>query len=169
MNASASIEEATRLAGRIIEQLRAPFTIGGHQVFTAPSIGIELSTLEHDQPGTLLRDADLAMYRAKSKGKGRYEVFDPDLKLRAMERLELETALRHALEVGEFRLYYQPIVSLTSGRVEEVEALVCWEHPTRGLVSPADFISIAEETGLMLQLGRFYRSTGSEHGGRHHR
>ena len=149
------VSDAIRLAERVIEQLRAPFTIGGHQVFTAPSIGIAVSTPDHDQPGTLLRDADLAMYRAKSKGKGRFEMFDPDLKLRAMERLRLETDLRRAIDAGEFTLVYQPIVSLHSGRVEEIEALIRWEHPERGLGGPGHFIPLAEETGLILRLGRW--------------
>jgi EAL domain-containing protein (putative c-di-GMP-specific phosphodiesterase class I) len=101
----------------------------------------------------MLRDADTAMYRAKSLGKARYEVFDADMRASLVARLQLETDLRHALERGEFRNFYQPIVALDSGRIVGFEALLRWQHPTRGLIGPDQFIMVAEETGLIRELG----------------
>jgi EAL domain-containing protein (putative c-di-GMP-specific phosphodiesterase class I) len=103
----------------------------------------------------MLRDADVALYRAKARGRGRYEVFDETMNAQALERLELEADLRQALERGEFRVYYQPKMALASGQLEGMEALVRWEHPRRGLVSPAAFIPLAEETGLIRPLGQW--------------
>jgi diguanylate cyclase (GGDEF)-like protein/PAS domain S-box-containing protein len=145
--------DAKRAADRMMKALAAPFILGGKEVFTSVSIGIALSNLAYEQPEDILRDADTAMYRAKSLGKARYEVFDADMRASVMARLQLETDLRHALERGEFRNFYQPIVALVSGEIAGFEALLRWQHPTRGLLGPIEFIPVAEETGLIRELG----------------
>jgi diguanylate cyclase (GGDEF)-like protein len=144
--------DALLLAERIQKSLAVPFHLAGHEVFTSASIGIALSTSGYDQPIELLRDADTAMYRAKALGKAHHVVFDRAMHISVVTRLRLETDLRRAVERQEFRLEYQPIVSLESGRLTGFEALVRWDHPERGLVSPADFIPAAEETGLIVPL-----------------
>ncbi|HKC74261.1 MAG TPA: EAL domain-containing protein, partial [Chloroflexota bacterium] len=143
-----------RAAERIIQALDAPFHLDGHDVVTATSIGIVTSTPQHT-PADMLRDADVALYRAKNRGRGRYEVFDETMNAQALERLELEADLRGAVERGEFAVYYQPKIALATGCVVGVEALVRWQHPRRGLVSPAAFIPLAEETGLIRPLGQW--------------
>src|SRR3989441_6607519 len=145
--------DANRAAERLMKALAPPFLLAGKEVFTSISIGIALSNTAYEQPEDMLRDADTAMYRAKSLGKARYEVFDADMRASVMARLQLETDLRRALERNEFRNFYQPIVSLESGRIVGFEALMRWQHPTRGLLGPIEFISVAEETGLIRQLG----------------
>src|SRR5207248_11024551 len=145
--------DASRAAERLMKALTAPFVLGGKEVFTSVSIGIALSNSGYEQPEDILRDADTAMYRAKSLGKARYEVFDADMRASVMARLQLETDLRRALERGEFSNYYQPIVDLTSGEIAGFEALLRWQHPTRGLLGPSEFIGVAEETGLIRELG----------------
>src|SRR5882762_3544627 len=145
--------DAKRAADRMMKALVAPFILGGKEVFTSVSIGIALSTSAYEQPEEILRDADTAMYRAKSLGKARYEVFDADMRASVMARLQLETDLRRALERGEFRNFYQPIVALVSGEIAGFEALLRWQHPTRGLLGPIEFIPVAEETGLIRELG----------------
>ncbi|HCF26393.1 MAG TPA: diguanylate cyclase, partial [Cyanobacteria bacterium UBA11049] len=147
------ITDATKMADRIYQELSRPFDLSGHEVFTTVSIGIAISTLGYDRPEDLLRDADMTMYRAKALGKGRLEVFDPTLHDRAMARLQLEIDLRRALERQELQLHYQPIVSLNNGRIAGYEALVRWQHPQRGWVSPVEFIPLAEETGLIIPMG----------------
>jgi diguanylate cyclase (GGDEF)-like protein len=145
--------DATLVADRIMKAIAAPFELGGRKLFTSVSIGIALSNIGYDKPEDLLRDADTAMYRAKTLGKGRYEVFDLDMRASVIARLQLETDLRTAVARGEFRNFYQPIVSLDSGRIIGFEALLRWQHPTRGLLKPLDFISVAEETGMIREIG----------------
>jgi len=145
--------DAKRAADRLMKALASPFILGGKEVFTSVSIGIALSNSAYEQPEDILRDADTAMYRAKSLGKARYEVFDADMRASVLARLQLETDLRHALERGEFRNFYQPIVALASGEIAGFEALLRWQHPTRGLLGPIEFIPVAEETGLIRELG----------------
>ena len=147
------VSDATRLAKKISVQLEMPVSLANQDLFTTTSIGIALSTPGLDRPDSLLRDADLAMYRAKTGGKARYEVFDRSMNTNIMQRLKLETDLRRAIERDEFRLYYQPIVHLDNGAIGEVEALVRWEHPQRGIVAPSEFIPVAEETGMIVQIG----------------
>ena len=147
--------EAEFIAERIQQEVGTPFFLGGREVFTTVSIGIAPSSRGYDQPDEMLRDADTAMYRAKSLGKARHEVFDEAMHALAVNLLQLETDLRRAQERNEFIIEYQPIVSLTDFRVSGFEALVRWQHPERGLVSPCDFIPVAEEGGQILQIGQW--------------
>jgi diguanylate cyclase (GGDEF)-like protein/PAS domain S-box-containing protein len=149
------LSDATRVADRIQEAVSQPFPLAGHEVFTSASIGIVLSSNGYDEPEELLRDADLAMYRAKARGKARYEIFDVDMHAAAMDRIRLENDLRKGLERGEFRTYYQPILAALDGRVAGFEALVRWEHPTLGMLEPTSFIPTAEDTGLIVGLGEW--------------
>jgi len=149
------ISEAIRVAERIQAQLRLPFNLGEQEVFTTVSIGIALSATGYDRPEDLLRDADIAMYRAKSQGAAHYEIFNTDMLAWAVARLQLETELRQAVERQEFRILYQPIVALNTGCITGFEALVRWHHPMRGLVPPANFFSLAQETGLSIPIDRW--------------
>jgi diguanylate cyclase (GGDEF)-like protein/PAS domain S-box-containing protein len=145
--------DAKQAAERLMKAVTAPFILGGKEVFTSMSIGIALSNIGYEQAEDILRDADTAMYRAKSLGKARYEVFDADMRASVMARLQVEMDLRRALEREEFQNFYQPIVSLASGEIVGFEALLRWDHPTRGQLAPEEFISVAEETGLIRELG----------------
>jgi diguanylate cyclase (GGDEF)-like protein/PAS domain S-box-containing protein len=145
--------DAKLAAERLIKAVTSPFMLGGREVFTSLSIGIALSNPGYEQAEDILRDADTAMYRAKSMGKARYEIFDADMRASVVARLQLETDLRRALEHGEFHNVYQPIVSLAAGQIVGFEALLRWQHPTRGLLGPEEFIRVAEETGLIRDLG----------------
>jgi diguanylate cyclase (GGDEF)-like protein/PAS domain S-box-containing protein len=147
--------DASTVAERIREAVRDPIAIDANEVCVTVSIGISVSTLAHNGADELLRNADVAMYAAKNRGKGRFEVFEPDMHLTALRRLELEADLRRAIERNEFRVYYQPIVELQSGSIAGVEALVRWEHPDRGMLAPGEFIALAEQTGLIVPLGRW--------------
>lgn len=146
-------EDAKRAGERLMKALAPAFMLAGKEVFTSVSIGIALSNTGYQEPEDMLRDADTAMYRAKSLGKARYEIFDADMRASVMARLQLETDLRRALERNEFRNFYQPIVALDSGHIVGFEALMRWQHPTRGMVGPEEFIFVAEETGLIRELG----------------
>lgn len=148
-----SAEEATNMARRIYEKLQSPFNLSGHEVFTTTSIGIAMSSTGYDHPEAMLRDADTAMYRAKAQGKACYEVFNKGMHTRAVYLLQMENDLRRALDREEFRVHYQPIVSLENGQLAGFEALLRWQHPERGFISPVDFISLAEDTGLIVPIG----------------
>ena len=147
------VSDPIRVAERIKQALAAPFVIQGQQVYSSASIGIALSSTGYQDVQDILRDADVAMYRAKSIGPARWELFDQAMRARAVARLKLEVDLHRAVERQEFKLVYQPVVSLSDGVVRGFEALVRWQHPTRGLVSPAEFIPLAEEVGLIGVLG----------------
>ncbi len=152
---------ATRVAQRIHQALIAPFYLEGNEVFAAASVGIVLSRklpqdthiTNYERPEDLLRDADTALYRAKALGKARYEIFDQTMHQSAVALLQLESDLKKAVENAEFQLYYQPIVSLITNQITGFEALLRWQHPSQGLVAPAEFIPIAEATGLIVPIG----------------
>jgi diguanylate cyclase (GGDEF)-like protein/PAS domain S-box-containing protein len=146
-------EDACRVAERILGALSQRVSINGHDVVSTVSIGIALFSPDYQHPEDLLRDADTAMYRAKSAGKNRYALFDQAMRMEAVARLQIETDLRLALDRDEFQLHYQPIVSLSSGRIKGFEALIRWMHPKHGLIAPTQFVPIAEETGQIVRIG----------------
>ena len=149
------LEPVVASANRVQGDLKLPFNLDNHKVFITASIGVVLSVTEYDRPEEVLRDADLAMYKAKSSGKARFEVFSANLRTMAISRLEVENELRHALERQEFELNYQPILGLKISDLIGFEALIRWNHPSRGQLLPAEFISVAEETGLILPIGEW--------------
>lgn len=150
-----SIEDAIRVANRIHEALTLPFMLQGQEVFTTASVGIVVNTGNYERPEDLLRDADSALYGAKSSGRGRHQVFDTNMRMRNLALLQLETDLRRGIDRQEFEVYYQPIVALPSGRISSLEALIRWHHPERGMVMPNDFIAAAEENGLIVPINEW--------------
>jgi diguanylate cyclase (GGDEF)-like protein/PAS domain S-box-containing protein len=152
LNELPNVERANRVAERILDAIQAPLSLGGREIFTSTSIGIAISTPEYNSPDEIMRDADSAMYRAKTRGKARYEIFDAELHAQVLDRLGLENDLRRAVERRELSLHYQPIVSLSTGQPVGLEALLRWN---RGgvAVSPATFIPVAEEIGIIETLG----------------
>jgi diguanylate cyclase (GGDEF)-like protein len=146
--------DAVLIAERVAAAVEAPFTLDDNEAFLTTSLGIALTTGRVDaRAEALIRDADAAMYRAKERGKSRYELFDSNMRASAVDRLEIENALHRALDRGEFRVFYQPAVDLLTGEPIGVESLVRWQHPDRGLVGPDEFIALTEETGLIVPLG----------------
>jgi diguanylate cyclase (GGDEF)-like protein/PAS domain S-box-containing protein len=148
-------DAADRVAERIAEALHPPIHLDQRDVFISASIGIALSTPRRTAAGTLLDNADTAMYQAKSAGKSQHATFEVGMSRRAVERLELETDLRQAIELNQLRVYYQPIYTLADNQVVEIEALVRWERPGHGLISPAVFIPVAEDCGLIVAIGQW--------------
>jgi diguanylate cyclase (GGDEF)-like protein len=146
---------ATALATRLLRELGTPFEVAGHQIIIGVSIGIALAPGDGSDPDILLKSADIALYQSKSDGRNRFRYFKPEMDTLMQARRELERDLRVAISVNEFELYFQPLVSLKEGRITGFEALLRWNSPTRGLVSPADFIPIAEEVGLIIQIGEW--------------
>ena len=149
------IEEATRVAERIQHEARKPFVTSGKVIYTSVSVGIVMSSTLHENAEELLRDADIAMYHAKALGKARYQVFTEEMRDHVVSLMALENDLRGALGRNELRVYYQPIKALQNGSLTGFEALVRWQHPTLGTVSPTSFIPLAEETGLIIELDRW--------------
>jgi diguanylate cyclase (GGDEF)-like protein/PAS domain S-box-containing protein len=146
---------ATRLAERVVEAMAAPFDLQGHQVMIGASVGVSVAPSDGDDADELLKKADMALYRAKADGRGAFHFFERAMDEQLQARRALELDLRRALVAGEFQLYYQPLYHLGDDRVTGCEALLRWNHPERGMVSPADFIPIAEEIGLIVQLGEW--------------
>lgn len=146
-------DRAIAVAQRIARSLALPFNLDGNEIFISTSIGIALGNKAIGWLDDILRNVDIAMYRAKALGKARYEVFDTAMHTQIVQRLQLETDLRRAIEQQEFRVYYQPIILLETGEITGFEALVRWQHPERGFISPAEFIPLAEETGLIVAIG----------------
>jgi diguanylate cyclase (GGDEF)-like protein len=149
------VEDAAKIASKIIETLKIPFEINDRELFITTSIGVAICPADGLDPETLVRNADTAMYRAKDQGRDNYQLYAPAMNARALERLGLENELRHAVDQHEMILHYQPIVRASTGTVAGVEALIRWNHPERGILAPAHFISIAEVSGLIVPIGEW--------------
>jgi diguanylate cyclase (GGDEF)-like protein/PAS domain S-box-containing protein len=147
-------QDALEAAARVVSKLAAPHQVGRAEIVVSASVGVAVSKSDGESAEDLMRDADAAMYAAKRAGKGRLELFEPSMHVAAIERLSLESDLRRAVEREEFRVHYQPILDLTTEEVKSLEALVRWNHPERGVLAPGDFIRLAEETGLIVPMGR---------------
>jgi diguanylate cyclase (GGDEF)-like protein len=157
-------DEAVAISDRVAAAFTDPFLLGGAEHFISASLGIAValpSTRDPVDPELLIRDADAAMYRAKERGRARWELFDAEMRAGALRRLETERELRHAVERDELILHYQPVVALASGEITAVEALVRWEHPSRGQLDPGEFIPIAEDTGMIEAIGRWVEESAS--------
>jgi Amt family ammonium transporter len=150
--AADSVRDVTRVAERLATALASPFSLRGREYFISASVGIAIGD-GTEPPEALIRDSDLAMYRAKERGRGRYELFDQLMRARAVDQLRTENDLRRALEREELVIHYQPVVSLASGEISGFEALVRWQHPERGLLAPGEFIPLAEESELIVDIG----------------
>lgn len=155
LDAVEDIGDAIRFSKRIQREITTSFNIKGHDVFVTASIGIAISTPEIQRPEEILRNADISMYQAKAKGRSRHEVYRPEMHTTALNLFHLEKDLRGAIENQEFELYFQPIICLKSGKVVRLEALIRWNHPERGLVNPLSFIPLAEETGIIVEIGEW--------------
>jgi len=155
-------EDAAQVATKIIKALSRPFEIGIHTLNTSCSTGISIFPLDADDERALMKNADTAMYHAKEKGRNNYQFFSPEMNTRAVERHTLETALRQAIERQQFKLYYQPLIDMHSGKVIGVEALLRWDHPQRGLLAPGTFMAVAEESGLIEPIGQWVLRTACQ-------
>jgi diguanylate cyclase (GGDEF)-like protein len=148
-------EDARHIAQKVLLAFAVPFSVGGHEIFVSTSMGISMYPSDSADEQALLKDADTAMYRAKESGRNNFQFYTREMNARALYRLNLENSLRHALERNEFRLHYQPKACLHSGRVTGLEALLRWERPGHGLVSPGDFVPLLEDTGLIVPVGEW--------------
>jgi diguanylate cyclase (GGDEF)-like protein len=149
------VKDAVEVAERIHQKLAAPLLVKSHEVFSSVSIGIAMNSEHYERPEQVLRDADIAMYQAKARGSACHEIFDPEMHANILDRLQLEADMRGALDHKEFILFYQPIIDLKTHQLISFEALVRWNHPTRGLIYPLEFIPMAEENGLINSIGEW--------------
>lgn len=151
------IDDATIVADKIISAISAPFELDGHRAFIGASVGITVYPNDAEDPATMLRNADVAMYRAKDSGRNAHRFFTPEMDQQALHRMNMENDIRQGIEQGDFTTFFQPIVDTNTGKVTAAEVLVRWNHPTKGLLMPGTFIAVAEETGLIAELGTYIR------------